>query len=135
RLGDKAYLIGGKKQDDRKIVHTGEMDIYDFRANTWSKGPAMPTGRESQAAVVTGLIVVPAGFRGKARTGEVSLFVPKENAWKSLPPVTPAVSAHSIAPLDRWLFLFGDYDNFDSVLAYDLKARTTTKVAANFTGA
>lgn len=136
RLGSKVCLVGGvKARNDSEAVHTGEMDIYDLATNQWLSGPAMPTSREAPAALVGNFIIVAGGFRGGRQLAEVEMFVPQENAWKALPPLSRKVSSHSLVKLDPYLFLFGDYADLDSVLAYDLRTRTSIDVAgANFRG-
>ncbi len=125
-LGDKAYLIGGSKLRDNDRVQTNETSVFDFAAGTWSKGVPMPTPRETLAAVVTGFILVPGGYRSSRAATEVEMFVPQENAWKKLPPLSRRTSAHSLAFLGEHLFLFGDYDDLDTVLAYNLRTRKSS---------
>ncbi len=137
RIGTRVYLIGGSKIDRSRggIVQTNETLIYDLRANTWSKGKPMGSPREASATVVGNFIMVPAGFRAPQKLDIVEFFNPAEDAWKTLPPLGKKISAYSLAFMGSYLFLFGDYDDLDSVLAYDLRNRTTVKVSAGFHGA
>ena len=136
RIGNKFILAGGaKRQEGVGIVQTNETTIYDPQTNTWAAGVPMPTPRESQGAVAGSMFVVPGGFRGSSARKEVEFFVPQENAWKTLPALSRTISAHSVALLDKYLFLFGDYAALDLVLAYDLTTRQTHTLRVDFKGA
>jgi hypothetical protein len=134
RLGDKIILTGGIKARDGHLMQTNETAIYDPASNTWAKGLPMPTPREAHAVTVGSMVIVPAGFRSNAALPVVEFFTPQENAWKTLPPLSRAISAHSLAVLDKYLFFFGDYANLDLVLAYDLSTRQTLPVTTKFEG-
>lgn len=136
RLGAMVCLAGGTKmKTESEIIHTGDLDFYDLRTNTWSKGPPMPTAREAQAVAVSNFLVVPGGFRQGGRLATIEMFVPQENVWKSLPPLARKLSGHSLVTLDRYLFLLGEFSELNSILAYDLTTRTSTTVeVAGFHG-
>lgn len=135
KLGDEAYFIGGARRRNMAIVNTGDVDIFNFATNQWRIGPPMPTSRETKAVIVDAFILAVGGFHGHRAVREVEMFVPHENQWRTLPGLARPVSAHSLAFLGPYLFLFGDYDDQDLVLAYDLRTRRTLKVAAGFKGA
>ena len=137
KIGQKVYLIGGSKLVEnvgRRIVPANDTDIYDLVAGTWAKGAPLPTARESSAGVVGGFIVVPGGFRANRSDDTVEVLDPQDNTWRGLPPLSRKISAHSVAFLDRYLFLFGDYARLDSVLAYDLGKKASLEVTTNFKG-
>lgn len=134
RMGAYVVTAGGTEFDHDRTKHTGRVEIYDLKRDRWNAGPAMPTAREGQAAVVGAFLIIAGGFRAPQAVPTVEMFVPQENAWKALPPLARKVSAHSAAVLDKYLFLFGDYDRLDSVLAYNLSTRETTDVATDFEG-
>ncbi len=136
RLGAMVCLAGGTKmKTESEITHTGDLDFYDLRTHTWSKGPPMPTAREAQAAAVGNFLIVPGGFRQGGRLATVEMFVPQENVWKSLPPLARKLSGHSLVKLDSYLFLLGEFSEMDSILAYDLSTRTSIPVdVAGFRG-
>ncbi|MDO8542718.1 MAG: kelch repeat-containing protein [Opitutaceae bacterium] len=134
KLGTKVYLIGGRQAKDEQRIHVGRVDVYDLKTGIWSRAAEMAVAREAPAATVTGFIIVPAGYRGRMRLADVEMFVPAENVWKTLPSLGRRISAHSLAFLDRYLFLFGDYDDLGTVTAYDLKTRATINVVTGFTG-
>lgn len=123
RLGSRAYFIGGARKHGSIIGIGNSVDIFDFATGEWSNGPAMPTPRESRAVTVGSFILVPGGFRRPRGTTEVEMFVPAENAWKPLPPLSRRMSANSLVFLGEHLFLFSDYDDLDTVLAYNLRTR------------
>lgn len=132
---DKAYLIGGSKKKGSTRAQTGEVDVFDFATARWSQGVPMPLPRESQAALVGDFILIPGGYRSPRGQPEVLMFVPSENVWKTLPPLARSVSAHATVFLGEHLFLFGDYDRLNSVLAYNLRDRQTTLLDPGYKGA
>jgi hypothetical protein len=83
----------------------------------------MPTPRETKAVVVTGFIITAGGYREPVARTEVEMFVPEANAWKALPPLSRKTSANTMVFLGEHLFLFGDYYDRHTVLAYNLRTR------------
>lgn len=133
-IGREAWLIGGvKHRGDRSFSQTNEVEIFDFETGQWRQGPPMPTPREAPAVVVGAFVVVPGGYASRNKIDAVEMYVPREKVWKRLPALKPPVSAHSAAFLGRWIFLFGDYDESDMVLAYELSSRKTTRLRPGFT--
>jgi N-acetylneuraminic acid mutarotase len=132
--GDKAYLIGGSKKKGSTRAQTGEVDVFDFTTARWSEGVPMPLPRESSSALVGDFILVPGGYRSPQGQPEVLMFVPPENVWKTLPPLDRRISAHATVFLGEHLFLFGDFDDLDSVLAYGLRDRQSTLLTPGFKG-
>ena len=135
KLGNKAYLCGGSKLKGHNRPQTNDTDIFDFTTEKWSSGLPMPTPRESKAVVVGDFLLVPGGNRNSIATPNVEMFVPQENAWKALPPLFKSISAHSLVFFGENLFLFGDYDDLDSVMAYNLRTRQSVKFKTGFKGA
>ncbi|AOS45773.1 N-acetylneuraminate epimerase [Lacunisphaera limnophila] len=133
--GGQAYLIGGSKKKGNTRAQTGEVDVFDFATSRWSQGVPMPLPRESMAVVVGDLILVPGGYRSPQGQPEVLMFVPPERTWKTLPPLDRSISAHSTVFLGEHLFLFGDFHDLDSVLAYNLRTRESALLHPGFTGA
>lgn len=132
KVGRDVYLIGGTYLADNRPRRTNRVRIFNLDRKEWRDGPPMPTVRETVATTVGDFILVPGGFDRNNKRAEVEMFVPSENAWKTLPPISPAVSAHSVAHLGKWLFLFGDYDNLGQVLAYDLPTRQTSRISPGY---
>jgi N-acetylneuraminic acid mutarotase len=136
RLGNEVWLIGGDKaKDGRSMAQTNEVEILDLTTMQWRQGPAMPTPRATSAAVVGTFIVVPGGYASRTTHDEVEMYVPQEQGWKRLPALAETISAHSTAQLGRWLFLFGDFENTDRVLAYELPTRKTTRIKPDYVDA
>lgn len=135
KLGAKAYLIGGTKfTEPSTLAQTNRVDLFDLERRTWEPGLPMPTPREARAEAVGEFILVVGGYSsGRART-EVEMFVPHEQRWKTLPPLERPISAHALALLDDRLYLFGDYADLDSTVAYNLRTRRTEVLRAGFTG-
>jgi len=114
-------VIGARRADVRETPRT---DVYDIARNSWSEGVPMPTMRETRtAAVVRDAIIVAGGYsvpdvsRGLQT---VEIFVPARQQWLTLPDLAEPVGSNSAAVLGRYLYLFGNYDPADDILAYDL---------------
>ncbi|HUR58950.1 MAG TPA: kelch repeat-containing protein [Opitutaceae bacterium] len=132
--GGKVHLIGGQMRSKDSLVQTSVMEIYDPATDRWSEGPPMPTPRETDAVLVGDFVLALGGFAGNAAVSKVELFVPAENVWKALPDLMRRTSAHSAAFLGEHVFLFGDYGSLSSVLAYDLKNRTSRAIKPGLEG-
>jgi hypothetical protein len=65
----------------------------------------------------------------------VECFIPDKNQWLSLPDLDQSVGANSAAVLGNYIFLFGNYDPADEILAYDLTTHTSTVFKGGFTEA
>jgi len=133
KIGAEAWLIGGSKsKDGSRYSQTNEVQILDLKTQTWRAGPPMPTPRDAPVVVVGGFALVPGGYASRSARDEVEMWVPAEQVWKRLPNLDRPTSGHSAAFLGRWLFLFGDYDVGDQVLAYELSSRKTKKIDPSF---
>lgn len=136
KLGNECWLIGGQKsKEGRSFAQTNEVEILDLPSLQWRKGPPMPTPRETSAVLVGSFILVPGGYASRTTCDEVEMYVPAEQGWKRLPRLSVPISAHSTAVLGKWMFLFGDYENGETVLAYELPTRKTTKIDCGYTEA
>lgn len=122
----KLYVIGGQKARGTQTVNTNTVEILDLATGKWSNGIPMPTPRAAQAAVVGELILVPGGYTGTTALSVMEFFNPAEKAWKTLPDLCASRSAYSMAFLGKHLFLFGDYDATDEILAYNLATRQSS---------
>jgi hypothetical protein len=134
-LDQKIYVIGGAYGEPATMRQTNWTEIYDPATDTWSKGVPMPTIRECVAVTANGCIVVAGGYRKPTNGGlkTVECFVSDKNQWLSLPDLGRPVSANSAAVLGNYLFLFGNYDPADEILAYDLTTHTSTVFKDGFT--
>jgi len=135
-LNQKIYVIGGAYGEPQIMRQTNWTEIYDPATDAWSKGVPMPTIREAVAVVANGWIIVPGGYRRPSTaTGlkTVECFDPDKNQWLSLPDLDRNVSSSSAAVLGNYLFLFGNYDPADEILAYDLTTHTSTSFKKGFT--
>lgn len=119
----RLWVIGGKKQRAGAIANTGSVEVYDPSADRWSSSVPMPTPRQCTAVLVGDLMLVPGGYDGRRKLATFEYFSPKEALWRTLPPLEDGVSAAALAQLDRFLVFFGDYDERDEVLVYDLAQR------------
>jgi N-acetylneuraminic acid mutarotase len=89
-IGDRYYAVGGVlQQTQRNPLIYGTLEIYDFRTNRWSRGPAMPTPRHHVAAVALGGELYAVGGRGDRDLSLATLerFDPATRRWERLPPL------------------------------------------------
>jgi Kelch motif len=138
-LGAKIYVMGGTYGERANERQTNRTAIYDTVTNSWSEGIPMPTRRDTRAAVALGDgIIVAGGHRLPGVSNSlktVEAFDSGRNRWYSLPDLGEAMGANSAAVLGKYLFLFGNYDPADEILAYDLKAHTSVVFKDGFTPA
>ena len=134
----KIYAIGGTHGDMLAMGETNRTAIYDPTTNAWTEGLPMPTARATKAVVTPDGIVVIGGYRGPAVSvglKTVECFVPSKNQWFSLPDLDRPVGADSAAGLENFVFLFGNFDPADEILAYDLTTHTSRVVTNGFAAA
>lgn len=115
----KIYVIGGSTGSDAHEV--GTVDIYDIKANTWSKGAPMPTPRECALAVQNGSIYAVGGYDGISSIRTVEAYNIALNKWFRLPDLPVVLSAHHMALDGDTLYTFGNYAVVDQVGAYNLQ--------------
>lgn len=92
-IGDKMYVAGGRRSSAKTgetfKLSVGEVDIYDFKAGTWSTAEeTIPTERAGTYAVAwKGRVLVLGGESGAQESAhaEVEAFDPKTGHWESLP--------------------------------------------------
>lgn len=133
KLGTDVLVIGGSRHvRSGAYTQTNTVQILDLTTGTWREGPPMPTPREAPAVLVGQFALVAGGYSRGNKHDAVEMFVPAEQGWKKLPKLGRTISAHSAAVLGRWLFLFGDFDDGSTVLAYELPTRQTTRIKPGF---
>jgi N-acetylneuraminic acid mutarotase len=89
-IGGKFYVVGGR----RRVLALDANEVYDPQTNTWTPQAALPTPRAGiAAAAVNGELFVfggetfdPNGGGGEVH-GEVEVFNPATNTWRSLSPM------------------------------------------------
>lgn len=120
------YVIGGQRLRGQDVENTNTVQVLDLPSGQWSDGLPMPTPRQCEAVVVDGgFIVALGGYNGKRALTAVEVFDPRNQAWRTLPALSRVTSGHSAVFLGHQIFLFGDYQETMSVLAYDLFQKTS----------
>ncbi len=73
-----------------------------WSADSWTAGPEFPTPRDSPSLVRTsdGHVMVIGGTRGKLAVGDVDVFEPRENRWRSVSPMHVSRFGQAVAALD-----------------------------------
>lgn len=134
--GGQIFAIGGQHVLRNKIRFTNTTEILDVAKNQWRQGVPMPTVRATDGAVVEGgFIVVPGGYNGLFATDAVDVFDLRAGTWRTIGPLCHSTSAHSVAFLGKYLFLFGDYDSPERLMAYNLKTRESERFTLGYTPA
>lgn len=125
-LGDDIYILGGKHLKDRVLAYTNRTIIWNSVSHQFREGVALPVPVVVDATVVEGpFIVVAGGYSGSKKMDTVLAFNPFTRAWNSVAPLCRPTSAQSTVFLDKFLFLFGDYDSPEEILAYNLQSKTS----------
>ncbi len=115
-IGNQLVVIGGTGTNRNAM---SEVDVFDIPTETWRRGAAKPTPVEAAAVVLGGRIVVPGGYDRQAGTTAVEAYDPVADRWETLPPLPVRTSAHAVAEAGGRVYLFGDYNQVDRVLAGD----------------
>jgi DNA-binding CsgD family transcriptional regulator len=102
---NQIYVIGG--EIDR--APSGEVLVYDPRADAWSEGPSKPTPvMNTGAALVNGVIYVPGGTAaGAIATDRFEALDLKSRAWKVLPALPKPVAGHAVVAQGNRIFVLG----------------------------
>jgi hypothetical protein len=89
-IGDRFYAVGGASsalQRYPRVVRV--LDVYDFRTNTWERGPSMPTPRHHLAAsAVDGRLYAIGGRSNRTLAVDVvERFDPSDGTWEAVAPL------------------------------------------------
>jgi hypothetical protein len=139
-IGDRVYLVGGAtgrelvegRLEDKNLLRTGVVEVYDIPNNQWSAGPAMPTARECAVVVASDKIFAIGGWNGQQALTTFELFDPISGRWQKLPDMPFPTSAHSAVSCGRFIFCFGDYTQLDRVSGYDRATGKWKELRTNY---
>jgi N-acetylneuraminic acid mutarotase len=135
-VNGKIYAIGGTQMRGLQVWLSGVTEVYDPAANAWTELAPIPTARETRsAAVFDGCILVLGGHRPPMEAAglkTVESFVPGTNQWLRLPDLSEPIGANSAAALGDSVYLFGNYDPGDEVLAYDMATHASAVFKRGF---
>jgi N-acetylneuraminic acid mutarotase len=100
-IGDRLYVIGGTTDTafaEFERAPLTSLEIYDFKAGEWSRGPDMPTGRHHfDAAVLDGQLYAVGGRTpGDYSLDTVERFDPERGEWESLTPLPLGVGGQGV---------------------------------------
>ena len=130
------YVIGGGRIYRDKFSFTNTTEILDVAKNQWRQGVPMPKPRSTDGAIVDGgFIVVAGGYDGFISSDAVYSFELRTGTWRTNTPLCRSTSAHSVAFLGNYLYLFGDYDAPERLLAYNLKTKESETFRLRYTPA
>jgi N-acetylneuraminic acid mutarotase len=124
-IGDKIYSVGGftveRPTDGRRPawVASNSLWIYDIKAQTWAKGPPLPTprGALSATAVGTKIYAIGGAKNPSYSTVELRPDVPVENmatnevfdtvtgTWSTLAPMLTARNHHGAGLIDNKIYV------------------------------
>ncbi|HHX98643.1 MAG: thioredoxin domain-containing protein [Kiritimatiellia bacterium] len=121
-VGDKLYIIGGGQTDVGPRLQ--DVQIFDFKTETWSRGAEMPRRREGIVVAYKGKIYAPGGYDYPSAIRDFQVYDPAKNQWSELPKLPVKTSAHHACVVGNQLYLFGDYAELARTAVYDFKTKT-----------
>ena len=121
-VGDKLYIIGGGQTDVGPRLQ--DVQIFDFKTETWSRGVKMPRQREGIVVAYKGKIYAPGGYDYPSAIRDFQVYDPAKNQWSELPKLPVKTSAHHACVVGDQLYLFGDYAELARTAVYDFKTKT-----------
>ena len=141
---DKIYVIGGsqfKNWAHKLEYHSpfglyrflSTMEIYDTKSNIWIEGPSMPTARQCDALLYKDKIYVIGGYNGYPLT-TIEIFDIKKNEWETKKNAPVPISANSSVESNGIIYIFGDYDDLNRVLRYNIVKDEWLRIESNFKG-
>jgi hypothetical protein len=134
--GGRIFAIGGQREYRDKVTYTNTVEVLDVATSQWQEGPPMPTLRATEGAFVDGgFIVVAGGYNGTFATDVVETFDLRAATWRTIAPLCRSTSANSIVFYGSHLFLFGDFDSPERLLAYNLKNKQSEVFTLRYTPA
>jgi hypothetical protein len=130
------YVLGGGRIYRGKFSFTNTTEILDVAKNQWRQGVPMPRPRSTDGAIVDGgFIVVAGGYDGFISSDAVYSFELRTGTWRTNTPLCRSTSAHSVAFLGNYLYLFGDYTAPELLLAYNLKTKESETFTLGYSAA
>ena len=94
----------------------------------------MPGSRATDGVLVDGgFIVVAGGYNGFITSDAVYSFELRSGTWRTNTPLCRSMSAHSVAFLGSYLYLFGDYTAPELLLAYNLRTKASETFTLGYT--
>ena len=133
---NRIYVIGGQRKYRDRIAFTNTTEILDLATNTWHPGVPMPKPGATGGTVVDGgFIVVSGGYNGQVASRAMNVFDPRDDTWRTITPLCRDTSAHSTVLFGHHLFLFGDYERPEQLLAYNLKTKQSETFTLGYTPA
>lgn len=106
-LGDRLYAAGGANSTEGALKR---LEIYDFRANSWTRGPDFRTrAREHLAGVSAGGYFYALAGRegGKGNFTVAERFDPRKGKWQLLPDLRKARGGIAAAEVGDRVVVFG----------------------------
>jgi hypothetical protein len=134
--GGQIFVIGGSRTYRDKYSCTNTAEVLDVAKDQWRQGVPMPSPRQTDGAIVNGgFIVVAGGYNGFISSDAVDAFDLRAGTWRTITPLCRSTSAASVAFLGSYLYLFGDYDTPERLLAYNLKTKESETFTLRYTPA
>lgn len=134
-VDNQIFVFGGQRDYRGRRAMTTSVQILDLKTGKWSEGPPMPGAPRTGEAVLVdgGFIVVTGGYDGDTPRNEVDAFDVRTRTWKTIAPMCGDRSAHASVFTDHYLFVFGDYEHPEELLAYDLKTKSSEIFTLGYT--
>ena len=112
-IGGKIYVVGGSAQGFAGPRPIGDLEIYDIRSGTWTRGPSMTTPRHHHAAAsANGRLVVVGGRSDDDLSFDgVEQFDPDKGEWSTLAPLPLGVGGLAVAAVGGQIVVAGGGDD------------------------
>lgn len=116
-IGDRFYAVGGASsalQQHPKVYRV--LDVYDFRTDSWTRGPSMPTARHHFGAGAVDGRLYAVGGRGSNRSQALNTlerFDPVTGVWERLEPLPQGVGGLQAVGWNGRFIAFGGGDDGD----------------------
>lgn len=126
----KLYSFGGFV---RTNTYSDKLFEFDPTTTTWTELAAMPFAAETKGEIIDGKLYVFGGFNGAAiRT--MAIYDIATNNWETELEMPVAVSAHSVSSIGSKIYLTGDYNNLNSLIAFEPLDQTFQLLTTNLNG-
>jgi non-specific serine/threonine protein kinase len=112
-------------------VNTPTVEIYDFKADSWSAGPPLPLALNHAMAAAHGQdVYVTGGYTAVVFGAVNTLFVLREGAWQPLAPMPETRAAGAMVTVGDRLYVIGGFSQqgelATSTLVYDIATESWT---------
>ncbi|MFL5827574.1 MAG: Kelch repeat-containing protein [Thermoleophilaceae bacterium] len=114
-IGNKLYVVAGapRSSPPETVAPYRNLEIYDFRANSWSSGPPLPTGRHHVAVAAMGSQLFVAGGRkpNDLASQNFERFDTRTGKWTELGKIPLGLAAMGVVQHGSKMIIVGGGDD------------------------